>query len=79
MTENIEVFTQSSIRIRENGNSTLIVPEKMLKKAAELINVIRPDVAIPTHYGSVVGSEEDAKVFAGNVKEPIKVEIKKQY
>ena len=49
------------------------------KKAAELINVIRPDVAIPTHYGSIVGSEEDAKVFAANVKDPIKVEIMKQY
>ena len=49
------------------------------KKAAELINVIRPDVVIPTHYGSIVGSEEDAKIFAANVKEPIRVEIKKQY
>jgi L-ascorbate metabolism protein UlaG (beta-lactamase superfamily) len=25
------------------------------KKAAELVNTIRPEVAIPTHYGSIVG------------------------
>ena len=45
------------------------------KKAAELINAIQPSVAIPTHYGSIVGNKEDADVFAANVKDPIKVEI----
>ncbi len=49
------------------------------KKAAELINSIRPSVTIPIHYGSIVGREKDAEVFAANVKDPIKVEIKKQY
>ena len=46
------------------------------KQAAGLINEIRPDEAIPTHYGSVVGSPEDAEVFKDNVKEPVKVEVK---
>jgi L-ascorbate metabolism protein UlaG (beta-lactamase superfamily) len=46
------------------------------KKAAELVNTIRPYVAIPTHYGSIVGKQGDAEVFAQNVKEPTKVEIK---
>lgn len=46
------------------------------KKAAELINTIRPLIAIPTHYGSIVGKKEDAAVFAAAVKEPVKVEIK---
>lgn len=46
------------------------------KQAAGLINDIRPEFAIPTHYGSVVGSPEDAEVFKENVKEPVKVEIK---
>ncbi len=49
------------------------------KKAAELINSIRPDVAIPTHYGSIVGSFDDETVFAEHVKAPIEVEIKMQY
>ncbi len=50
-----------------------------VKKAAELINAIRPACAIPTHYGGIVGSEEDAEAFAAAVKPPIRVEIKKQY
>ncbi len=49
------------------------------KKAAELINIIRPSVAIPTHYGSVVGKKEDAEAFKGLVKEPVKVEIIMKY
>ena len=46
------------------------------KQAAELINRIQPAVAIPTHYGSVVGSIDDAGVFAGNVDPSVSVEIK---
>lgn len=49
------------------------------KKAAELINTICPAVAIPTHYGSVVGSMDAADVFSSRVKAPTKVEIKLQY
>lgn len=33
------------------------------KEAAFLINEIKPKVAIPTHYGSVVGTEKDATDF----------------
>ncbi|MBQ2184033.1 MAG: MBL fold metallo-hydrolase [Lachnospiraceae bacterium] len=43
------------------------------KKAAELVNEINPEVVIPTHYGSIVGKLSDAKVFAANVKDTIKV------
>ena len=46
------------------------------KKAAELINEIRPTVAIPVHYGSVVGSAADGDTFAANVKDPVRVEKK---
>lgn len=46
------------------------------KQAAELVNTIRPDVAIPVHYGSIVGKKEDAGVFAANVKEPVRVEVR---
>ena len=49
------------------------------KQAAELINTIKPEIAIPTHYGSVVGSPADADEFSKNVKAPIKVEIKMEY
>ena len=46
------------------------------RQAAELINEIQPEVAIPVHYGSVVGSKADEETFIANVKEPVKVEIK---
>ena len=44
-------------------------------EAAEIINIMQPKVAIPVHYGSVVGSAADAKTFKEKVKAPIKVEI----
>ena len=46
------------------------------KAAAELVNTIQPQVAIPVHYGSIVGSPKDGEVFAANVKAPVKVEFK---
>ena len=46
------------------------------KKAAELINEMQPKVAIPVHYGSIVGSSKDADKFASLVKAPVEVEIK---
>ena len=49
------------------------------KRAAELINTIRPEYAIPTHYGSIVGKKTDGQTFAGLVKSPVKVVEKIQY
>ena len=46
------------------------------KEAAGLINVMKPQVAIPIHYGSVAGSKGDAKVFKKIVDSSIQVEIK---
>lgn len=33
------------------------------EEAAKLVNVIKPSIAVPIHYGSVVGGIEDAKRF----------------
>ena len=33
------------------------------REAAELINEIKPKVAVPIHYGSVVGTKQDAIDF----------------
>ena len=33
------------------------------EQAALAANLIKPEVAIPMHYGSIVGSEEDAEKF----------------
>lgn len=49
------------------------------KKAAELVNTIHPEIAIPTHYGSAVGDESAGETFRSLVQSPIKVEIVKEY
>ena len=49
------------------------------KKAAEFVNALRPDIAIPVHYGSIVGKPSDGDVFAENVKSPVKVVFKIQF
>lgn len=41
--------------------------------AAKLINIIKPKLAIPTHYGSVVGEEELGKKFMSLVDKDIEV------
>jgi L-ascorbate metabolism protein UlaG (beta-lactamase superfamily) len=32
-------------------------------EAAEAVNTIQPEVAIPMHYGSIIGSMRDAETF----------------
>ena len=33
------------------------------KDAAELANIIKPKIAIPVHYGSIVGNKKDGERF----------------
>lgn len=49
------------------------------KKAAELINEIRPEVAIPVHYGKLVGDVKDGETFKACVNPGIQVEFKIQF
>ena len=49
------------------------------KEAAELVNIIRPKIAIPVHFGGVVGSPEDAETFKSNVDKDIEVQNIKKY
>ena len=37
-----------------------------VKEAAKLINIIKPKIVIPTHYGSIVGSIKDGKELKNN-------------
>ena len=46
------------------------------KEAAKLINEIRPQAAIPTHYGSIVGKPEDGEIFRKYVDPGITVETR---
>ncbi|MEK6906241.1 MAG: MBL fold metallo-hydrolase [Nanoarchaeota archaeon] len=46
------------------------------EEAAEAAKILKPTLAIPMHYGSVIGSDEDAKEFCELCKEEgIKAEI----
>ncbi len=49
------------------------------KEAAGFVNAIRPKTVIPTHYGTIVGKESYAQIFAGLVDAEIEVLVKKQY
>ena len=48
-------------------------------QAAQFVNQIKPKTAIPTHYGSFVGSPGDADTFKAQVDQDIDVEIKMEY
>ncbi len=45
------------------------------REAAELVNEIRPKIAVPTHYGSIVGTKQDGVEFIKLLKPEIKGEI----
>lgn len=45
------------------------------KEAANFINEIKPKIAVPIHYGSVVGTKQDAINFIGLVESNIRCEI----
>ena len=45
------------------------------KEAAKLINIIQPKVAVPIHYGSIVGTKQDAINFSKLVSPETKVEV----
>jgi len=45
------------------------------KEAANYVNKIHPKLAIPTHYGSVVGDKEEGEKFKKEVAKDIEVDI----
>ena len=45
------------------------------KEAAELIKAIKPKIAIPIHYKTIVGSEQDAENFKKELQDIVNVEI----
>lgn len=47
------------------------------KEAGELINLIKPKLVIPTHYGSInIGDKKDGERFKELINKDIKVELK---
>ena len=46
------------------------------EEAAHLANIINPKIVVPTHYGSIIGTNEDADKFAKLLNKKIICEIK---
>ena len=44
-------------------------------EAADLVNIINPKYAVPIHYGSIVGTKEDANKFVNSLNSGIEGEI----
>jgi L-ascorbate metabolism protein UlaG (beta-lactamase superfamily) len=42
------------------------------KEAAQLVNEIKPKIAVPIHYGSIVGKNQDATDFIKLLHQNIK-------
>jgi len=65
-------YQNNFVAILPIGGRFTMTPEE----AADASSLIKPNIAIPMHYGSVVGSSEDAKHFAKLCEENgIKAEI----
>lgn len=45
------------------------------KEAANLANIIEPQIVIPTHYGAIVGTKDDEIIFKENLNENIECVI----
>lgn len=45
------------------------------QEAAAAANIIRPKIAVPIHYNSIVGSKADEKIFTGSLARGIKCRI----
>lgn len=45
------------------------------KKAAELANIIQPEIVIPVHYGSIIGRKEDGVRFQELLREGIQCKL----
>ena len=43
------------------------------KEAADLVNTMKPKIAIPYHYGDIVGTEQDALKFKKLAKIPVEI------
>jgi L-ascorbate metabolism protein UlaG (beta-lactamase superfamily) len=43
------------------------------EEAADLINDIKPAIAVPIHYGKIIGSGKDAETFRANCKSDVRI------
>jgi L-ascorbate metabolism protein UlaG (beta-lactamase superfamily) len=69
--QEMKTFNNIDIALLPVSGTYVMTAEEAVKAALD----IRPKVAIPMHYGSIVGDENDAKCFADTLKGKIEVVI----
>lgn len=83
--EDTRIYICGDMDVTEEGKAVscdiLLVPvggkyTMNAEEGAELANAVRPKIAIPTHYGNIIGSKEEGDVFQSFVDDSIEV-IKK--
>ena len=70
-TPEVDVVKTNVCFVPIGGTYTMDVNE-----AIEYINDLKPEIAIPIHYGSIVGDKELGEEFKNGVDSSIKVELK---
>jgi L-ascorbate metabolism protein UlaG (beta-lactamase superfamily) len=72
ITHEMKALVNISIAMVPVGGTYTMNP----KEAAEAVNIFKPGIAVPMHWGSIVGSEKDAQEFKRLAQ--VKVEIMKE-
>jgi len=69
--QEMKTFKNIDIALLPVSGTYVMTADEAVKAALD----IKPKIAIPMHYGSIVGTEKDAKRFADGLKGKIEVEI----
>lgn len=64
-------FRDIDIALLPVSGTYVMTAEEAVKAALD----IKPKIAIPMHYGSIVGSEKDAQFFVEKLKDKIEARI----
>ena len=75
MRQGISPIYEENLEELMNENKERLTYTTDYKEAAELVNIIKPEIVIPMHYAELVGTKEDATKFEELVNSNIQVDI----
>ena len=70
----MKTFSNIDIALLPVSGTYVMTADEAVKAALD----IKPKIAVPMHYSSIVGSEKDAERFAEGLKGKIEVKILQQ-